>query len=78
MISMDKTEVSSFLGLASYYRRFMKGLSNSGAPLLRGLFDYVNWTFDCESSLLNLKKILNFYTCFDIHGSFEGMHCFVW
>lgn len=60
-IPRDKTEVRSFLGLASYYRRFVKGFSKVAAPLtalLKGKSDSIEWTSDCDSSFLNLKNAL--------------------
>jgi hypothetical protein len=43
--------VRSFLGLASYYRRFVKGFSKIVAPmtaLLRGKSESITWTNECE------------------------------
>jgi hypothetical protein len=57
----DKTEVRSFLGLASYYRRFVKGFSKIAAPmtnLLKGKSNVIDWTPECESSFQNLKYVL--------------------
>ena len=44
------TEVRSFMGLAGYYRRFMKDLSKIAAPLTRLTQKNVkfNWTDRCE------------------------------
>ena len=55
-------DVRSFLGLASYYRRFVKGFSNIAAPLNRLLEKSkekeVNWTPECEEAFLTLKTSL--------------------
>ena len=63
-ISQPKTvkDVRSFLGLASYYRRFVKGFSNIAAPLNRLLEKskdkVLNWTPECEEAFLTLKAKL--------------------
>ena len=60
-VPKDKTEVRSFLGLASYYRRFVKGFSKIAAPmtdLLKGKNNIINWTPECESSFQTLKSLL--------------------
>ena len=53
-------EVMSFLGLAGYYRKFIKNFSTIAKPLTeltkKGLrFD---WSPDCETSFLRLKEYL--------------------
>ena len=60
-ILKDKTEVRSFLGLASYYRRFVKGFSKIAAPmtnLLKGKNNVIDWTFECNLSFQTLKSVL--------------------
>ena len=60
-IPKDKTEVRSFLGLASYYRRFVKGFSKITAPmtnLLKGKNNVIDWTPECDSSFQTLKLML--------------------
>ena len=63
-ISQPKTvkEVRSFLGLASYYRRFVKGFSNIATPLNRLLEKSkdkdINWTPECEEAFRTLKNRL--------------------
>ena len=54
------TEVRSFLGLAGYYRRFMKNFSKIAAPLTRLTQKNVkfNWTNRCEEHFLLLKDLL--------------------
>ena len=60
-IPKDKTDVRSFLGLASYYRRFVRGFSKLAAPmtaLLKGKVDSIDWTPECELSFRTLKSVL--------------------
>ena len=60
-IPKDKTEVRSFLGLASYYRRFVKGFSKIAAPmtnLLKGKSNMIDWTPECDESFQTLKSLL--------------------
>ena len=54
------TEVRSFLGLAGYYRRFVKDFSKIAAPLTRLTQKNVrfNWTDRCEEHFLLLKDLL--------------------
>lgn len=54
------TEISSFLGLAGYYRRFIEGFSTLATPmtkLTRKNEPFV-WTDECEVSFQELKKRL--------------------
>ena len=53
-------EVRSFLGLCSYYRRFVKGFSNLASPLynLTKLGVKFCWNEECEKAFQELKKIL--------------------
>ena len=53
-------ELKSFIGLASYYRRFIQGFSTVAAPLFdltRKGIDYV-WTDSCERAFVELKERL--------------------
>ena len=52
------TEVRSFLGLASYFRRFVKGLT--AAPMTRLLQKNVKfeWSEKCQASFEKLKAFL--------------------
>ncbi|KAA3484865.1 DNA/RNA polymerases superfamily protein [Gossypium australe] len=54
------TEVRSFLGLASYYRRFVKGFSMIATPMMRLLQKDVKfvWTEKCQQSFEKLKMLL--------------------
>ena len=51
------TEVRSFLGLAGYYRRFVKGFSMIAAPMTRLLQKNVKyeWSEKCQRSFEKLK-----------------------
>jgi len=55
------TEIRSFLGLASYYRRFIEGFSRIAMPLtqLTKKGQKFEWTEKCENSFQELKKRLN-------------------
>ena len=54
------TEVRSFLGLAGYYRRFVKGFSMTVAPMTRLLKKNVRfeWSEKCQASFEKLKAFL--------------------
>ena len=54
------TEVRSFLGLASYYRRFVEGFSKIATPLteLTRKSNRFEWTDRCEKSFQELKERL--------------------
>ena len=54
------TEVRSFLGLADYYRRFVKGFSVTAAPMTRLLQKNVKyeWSEKCQRSFDKLKAFL--------------------
>ena len=58
--SRNVTEVRNFLGLASYYQRFVKGFSLIASPLTKLLRKWVNFEWDdkYQSSFEQLKKIL--------------------
>jgi len=54
------SEIRSFLGLAGYYRRFVKDFSKLARPmtqLLKKEAKYI-WTDECENAFLELKKRL--------------------
>ena len=53
-------EVRSFLGLAGYYRRFVKGFSMTVAPMTRLLQKNVKfeWSEKCQASFEKLKAFL--------------------
>ena len=54
------TEVRSFLGLASYYRRFVRGFSVIASPLTKLLRKGIKfeWTDKCHNSFEQLKGLL--------------------
>ena len=54
------TEIRSFLGLAGYYRRFVKGFSKIATPLTKLTRKNVKfqWWSDCEESFEKLKSCL--------------------
>ena len=58
--SRSVTEVRSFLGLAGYYRRFVKGFSIIASPLTKLLRKGVmfEWSDKCQNSFEQLKEML--------------------
>ncbi|KAA3484088.1 DNA/RNA polymerases superfamily protein [Gossypium australe] len=58
--SRNVSEVHSFLGLAGYYRRFVKGFSTIATPLTRLLQKDVRfeWSDKCQKSFNQLKTLL--------------------
>ena len=54
------TELRNFLGLAGYYRRFVKGFSMTAAPMTRLLQKNVKyeWSEKCQRSFDKLKTFL--------------------
>ena len=54
------TEVRSFLGLASYYRRFIKSFAHIAKPLhkLTSKANKFEWNDECQESFLELKDKL--------------------
>ena len=57
---VDATKVRQFLGLASYYRRFVPGFAQIAAPLhaLTKKNAVFHWTPECESVFSKLKQLL--------------------
>ncbi|UYV63839.1 K02A2.6-like [Cordylochernes scorpioides] len=60
-IPSDVHQLRSFLGLCSYYRRFVPGFSNIARPLHRLTESGrpFSWTVDCERAMDKLKKALS-------------------
>lgn len=56
----DPTTVRQFVGLASYYRRFVPGFAKIAAPLHRLTKKKVTfeWSAECEDAYCQLKKLL--------------------
>ncbi|XP_046435631.1 uncharacterized protein LOC124187364 [Neodiprion fabricii] len=56
----SKAKVQSFLGLCTYYRRFVKGFASIARPLhaLTGIKVVFDWTPECEGAFVLLKKLL--------------------
>ena len=54
------TEIRSFLGLASYYRRYVKGIAAIAAPLhaLTRKEVVFHWSEDCQAAFDRLKTLL--------------------
>ena len=54
------TEVRSFLGLTSYYRRFVRGFSVIASPLTKLIRRGIKfeWTDKCQTSFEQLKRML--------------------
>lgn len=59
-VPIDASEVRSFVGLCSYYRRFIAGFSSMAIPLFRRTEKgrEFKWTTDCQNAFDNLKKCL--------------------
>ncbi|UYV61771.1 K02A2.6-like [Cordylochernes scorpioides] len=53
----DKHELRSFLGLCTYYRRFVEGYADIAAPLhrLTEAKSTFHWSQDCENAFVTLK-----------------------
>ena len=56
----DVSEIWSFLGMARYYRRFIKGFSKLAKPMTALLEKNAKfiWTKQCQDSFEELKKRL--------------------
>jgi hypothetical protein len=52
--------IRSFLGLAGYYRRFIKDFSKIAKPMMKLLEKNMTfeWTIECQASFEELKKRL--------------------
>ena len=70
------THIRSFLGLAGYYRRFIKNFSKIARPMTQLLKKEkkFEWSEDCEASFQILKDLLTKAPVLvlpDIHKSFD-------
>ena len=56
----DISDIRSFMGLAGYYRRFIKGFSKIGCPItaLQKKGAKFTWTQECEERFQSLNNIL--------------------
>jgi hypothetical protein len=56
----DVSDIRSFMGLAGYYRRFIKGFSKIGCPIttLQKKGTKFLWTQKCEERFQTLKHLL--------------------
>ena len=72
------TEVRSFIGLASYYRRFVKGFSSVASQLTNLTKKNVTflWSDECEESFQNLKTL--FTTAPILTLPVEGKHFIIY
>ena len=73
---MTVTKIRSFLGLAGYYRRFVKDFSQIALPLtkLTRKDASFEWMPECEQSFQDIKERLTMapmLTLLDPHGLFE-------
>ena len=60
-VAKNVSELRSFLGLASYYRRFVEGFAKIASPLTNLLHKdtpYV-WTQECQEAMDKLKSLLS-------------------
>jgi len=57
----DLRQLRSFLGLAGYYRRFVKGYAKTAAPLnaMMKKGKTFHWTDDCQAAFEQLKEALS-------------------
>ena len=73
------TEIRSFLGLAGYYRRFMKDFSKIAVPLTRLTQKNVKfvWTDRCEEHFQLLKDLLTSAPVLTYLQGVKGIQCTV-
>ena len=60
MVPKDVTDVRSFMGITSYYRRFIEGFSRIKNPItsLQKKGKKFDWNQKCEESFKKLKTLL--------------------
>ena len=63
------SEIRSFVGLASYYRRFIKGFSSIASKLMNLTKENVPfvWSDECEESFQKLKTLLTTAPILTLH-----------
>jgi hypothetical protein len=68
------TEIRSFLGLAGYYRRFIKGFSTIASPLTKLTRKEVRfvWSEECKASFQELKERLTSALVLALPSGTEG------
>ena len=68
------TEIRSFLGLAGYYRRFVKNFSKIAASLTKLTQKNVKfvWSAACEKSFHKLKELLTFAPVLALPNETDG------
>src|SRR5262249_12393814 len=68
------TEVRSFMGMAGYYRRFVKGFSKIATPLTQLTHKQVKfeWSEKCECSFQRLKNCLTSATVLAVPAGQRG------
>ena len=71
------TEVRSFLGLACYYRRYVKGFGTIAAPLhaLTRKDAVFHWSEDCQTAFDQLKTLLTTSPITGISPVHRRLHC---
>jgi hypothetical protein len=59
-VPRNVTEVSCFMGLVRYYKRFIVGFSRISHPItsLQRKEKKFQWTYDCEKIFQQLKQLL--------------------
>ena len=57
-ISANVKELRSFVGLCSYYRRFIARFVDVAQPLYQCMKGPFNWTLDCDGAFQKLKQLL--------------------
>jgi len=74
----NATEIRNFLGLAGYYRRFIKGFASMAQPMtkLKGKDVPFVWSPECEKSFVSLKEMLTSTPVLELpeHGRLLPMH----
>ena len=71
-IPETKKQLRSFLGLASYYRRYIPNFSSIATPLTdrtgKKFPNKIKWTPECDKSFQNLKNKLSTYPVLHLPG----------